>query len=157
MKYIFGLLFLILIALFETSVLPFFPIFGTSLNFLLIILLALEFLGLTRESYYGAFFGGILLDLLTGSPFGLSSLVLLLLTGAVGLAQRVAEGSPLALLLITFAVSTIFRFVQIFPTLNVATLLKGGLLDTMLMLVLYPSLRYLLKSVFGRKELEIGT
>lgn len=156
MKYAFGLLFLILIALFETSVLPFFPIFGTQPNPLLTIILALQFFGLTREAYYSAFFGGILVDLLSGAVFGLSSLGLLLLSGTAYLVRRFTSVSLLVLLLVTFAASVVFRAVQVFPTFNLTLFLKGGLLDTGLMLLVYPTLRYLLKSVFGKRELKVG-
>lgn len=156
MKYFFGLLFLILIVLFEVSVLPFFPVFGVQPNLLLVFLLALQFLGLSQESYYGAFLGGILFDLLMGNLFGLSSLVLLLLMGAAGLVRRFAEGSLLVLLLLTFVVSVVFRIIQAFPTFNPAILLKGGLVDVGVMVVVYPVLRYVLKSLFARREIEVG-
>lgn len=157
MKYILGFLILILIVLFETSVLPFFPLFGTQPHLLLVTLLVLQFLGLTQECYYGAFFGGLLFDLFTGAPLGFGSLSLLLLSGAVGLVRRFAESSILLLLLITFVVSIVFRAVQAFSTFNLTIFLKGGLVDAGLMLLLYPSSKYLLKSVFGKKELQIGT
>ncbi len=156
MKNLLLILLLAIIVLLETSVLPFFPIFGNQPSLLLISLLALQFLGLARESYYGAFFGGILFDLLSSTIFGLSSLILLLLSGAVGLARRFAGNSPLILLLITFTASISFRVAQVFPTLNVVSFFRGGLLDTGLMIILYPTLRYLLKSVFGRRELKVG-
>ena len=156
MKYIFGLLFLVLIALLETSILPFFAISGTQCTLLLIVILALQFLGFPQESYAAAFFGGVLLDLLTSNFFGLSSLILLLLSGAAGLAPRFVGSPPLVLLFLTFLASVLFRVVQVFPIFNAAILLKGGLVDTALMGVLYPTLRYLLKSVFAKKELTVG-
>lgn len=149
MKYLLGVLFLVLIVLLETSVL-------TQLGLLLVILLALQFLGLTRESYYGTIFGGILFDLLTGGLFGLSSLILLLLSGAVGLVRRSVTGSFSVLLLLTFAASVVFRIVQSFPVFNLAALCKGGFLDVGLMLLIYPMLQYLTKSVFGKRELRVG-
>lgn len=156
MKYFFGLLFLVLIVLFESSVLPFFSVFGVQPSFLLVILLALQFLGLSQESYYGAFFGGVLLDLLGGGPFGFSGLILLLLSGAAGLVRRFAEGSPPVLLLITFVASVAFRVTRVFPILNPTVLCKGGLLDVGVMMAVYPMLRYVLKSVFGKRELQVG-
>lgn len=156
MKYVFGVLLLILIVLFETSVLPFFPVFGTQPNLLLVILLALQFLGFSQESYYAAFFGGILSDLLAGNLFGLGSLTLLLLSGAVGLVRRFASASPLILLLITAATSVAFRIVRVLPFFNLTVFLKGGLLDAGLMLLIYPTLQHLLKSVLGRRELKVG-
>lgn len=155
-KYVFGLLFLTLIVLFEASVLPFFPVFNTQPSLLLVFLLSLQFLGFAQESFYGAFFGGILLDLLNSTTLGLSSLFLLLLVGAVGLARRVAASSPLILLLMTFVGSVVFRITQAFPTFNPAMLCKGGVLDVGMMLLVYPMLRYVLGSVFRRRELQVG-
>lgn len=155
-RYILGFLFLVLVGLFETSVLPFFPILGTQPHLLLTLLLTLQFLGLVRESYYGAFFGGLLLDLLAGGVLGFSSLVLLLLSGVVGLARRFAEGSIWLLLLLTLVISFIFRALQSFPVFVPALFLKGGLLDAGLLLFLYPSGKYFLKSVLGKKELTVG-
>ncbi len=157
MNYFFELLFLILVVLFEVSVLAVFPVFGVQCDLLLVIILALRFLNLTPESYYGAFVGGILLDLLGSGHFGLSSLVLLLLSGAVGLVRRFASASLPILLLLTFMASVIFRSAYTFPTLDPAILGKGGLVDVGVMVLVYPLLRYLLKSVFARRELQIGT
>lgn len=123
---------------------------------LLVILLALQFLGLAKESYYGAFFGGILLDLLTGRPFGLGSLTLLLLNGAASLARRFVAGSFPILLILTFALSVVFRAVQVVPIFNLPALCKGAFLDVVAMVAVYPALRYLEKSVFGRRELKVG-
>jgi len=155
-KSLIGFLFLILVVLLETSVLPFFPLFSTQPSLLLIILLTLQFLRFSQDSYYGAFFGGALLDLLTGRPLGFSSLTLLLLSGAAGRVQRFAEGSLPILLLLTFIASMLFRIVQVFPTFNMVALFKGGVLDAVLMFVIYPMLRYLLRSVFAKKELTVG-
>ncbi len=156
MNYLLGFLFLVLIVLLETSVLPFFPIFGVQGNLLLVIVLALRFLNLNPESYYSAFVGGILLDLLGGWPLGLSSSLLLLLSGTVGLVRRFASASPLVLLLLTFGAAVIFRLTQAFPLLNPAVLGKGGLVDVGVMAVVYPVLKYVLKSLFARRELQIG-
>lgn len=155
-KYIFGLLFLVLIVLLETSVLPFFPILGTQPSILLTTLLTFQFLGLERESYYGAFFGGFLFDLFAGGFLGFSSLILLLLSGAVGLARRSAEGPVWFLLWLTLIVSFIFRAIQAFPVFAPALFLKGGLLDAALLLLFYPGCAYFLKSVLGKKELTVG-
>lgn len=156
MKYVFGLLFLILAAFFECSIAPSFLIFGAQPSLVLVGLLVLHFLDFPKEAYYAGFFGGILLDLLMGSPFGFSSLVFILIGGAAGLVRRFAEGQPLVLLLTTFVASIIFRITQVFPTLNPAALCKGGVLDVCVMAVVYPVLRYVLKNVFGRREIQVG-
>ncbi len=156
MKYIFGFPLLILIALFEASFAPSFPIFGAQPCLVLVGLLVLQFLNFPRESYYTAFFGGILLDLLTAGPFGFSSLVFVLIGGAAGLVRRFAEGQILILLLTTFVASIIFRITQVFPTFKLAALCKGGVLDVGVMLLTYPASRYFLKNVFGRREIQVG-
>jgi len=156
MKRLLLLFFLLLVALGETSVLPFFPIFGTHPSLLLVLLLALQFLGFGQESYYGAFFGGLFLDLLWGSPLGLGSLILLLLMRGVSLARRFAGSSPLVVLLITFLTAIVFRAVRVFPLFYLPLFLRGGLLDVGVMLFIYPVLRYFLKTVFGKRELQVG-
>ncbi len=156
MKYIFGLLFLALLALFEASILPFFPIFGVQLNLLLVSILAVQFLGFFEEANYGAFLGGVLLDLLTGGLFGLSSLTLLLLNGLAALVQRFVAGSFPVLLILTFALSVVFRAVLVVPVFNLSALCKGAFLDVVVMVVVYPLLRYVLKTVFGKRELRVG-
>ena len=148
MKYIFGFLFLMLFALFEAAVLP-------QLSILLVILLAVQFLGFFEGANYGAFFGGILLDLLTGGRFGLSSLILLLLSGLTGLARRFVAGSLPVLLLLTFVLSMVFRAVQVVPVFNLTALCKGAFLDVLAMVIIYPTLRYLEKSIFGKRELKV--
>lgn len=150
MKYILGFLFLVSLVLFEAAVLPQF-------NLLLVSILAVQFLGFFEEANYGAFLGGLLLDLLTGRFFGLSSLVLLLLNGLAGLVRRFVAGSFPVLLLLTFVLSMVFRAVQVVPVFNLPALCKGAFLDLVVMMVIYPTLRYLEKSVFGRRELTIKT
>ena len=145
-----------LLVLFEASVLPFFLIFGVQLNLLLVSILAVQFLGFFEEANYGAFLGGCLLDLLTGRLFGLSSLTLLLLNGLASLVRRFVAGSFPILLLLTFTLSVVFRAVQVVPVFNLPALCKGAFLDMVVMVVVYPSLRYLEKSVFGRRELKVG-
>lgn len=150
MKYILGFLFLVSLVLFEAAVFPQF-------NLLLVSILAVQFLGFFEEANYGAFLGGLLLDLLTGRFFGLSSLVLLLLNGLAGLVRRFVAGSFPVLLLLTFVLSMVFRAVQVVPVFNLPALCKGAFLDLVVMMVIYPTLRYLEKSVFGRRELTIKT
>ena len=156
MKHVFGLLFLILVAFLEVSVAPSFLILGAQPCLVLVGLLVLQLLDFSKDAYYTGFFGGILLDLLVGNPFGLSSLVFVLLGGAVALVRRFAKGAPLVILLTTFLASIIFRITQVFPTLEPAALCKGGVLDVGVMLLVYPMLRYVLKGVFGRGEIQVG-
>jgi len=131
-------------------------IFGAQPSILLVGLLALQLLDFSKAAYYTAFLGGILLDLLTGNLFGLSSLVFVLLGGVVSLVRRSAKGSPLVLFLTTFLASIVFRITQAFPTLNPVALCKGGVLDVGVMMVVYPVLKYFLKSLFGKREIRIG-
>ncbi len=138
-----------LCALFEAAVLP-------QLSILLVILLAAQFLGFSEGANYGAFFGGILLDLLTGGRFGLSSLILLLLSGLTGLVQRFVAGSLPVSLILTFVLSIVFRAVQAVPVFNLTALCRGAFLDVLAMVLIYPTLRYLEKSIFGRRELKVG-
>ncbi len=156
MSYIFGLLFLILTAFFEASIAPSFLIFGVQPSLVLVGLLVLQLLDFSKEAYYTAFFGGILLDLLTGNPLGFGSLVFILLGRAAGLVRQSAKGSLLVLLLTTFLASSVFRITQAFPILNLSVLCKGGVLDVGVMIVVYPILRYFLKNVFGKREIQVG-
>lgn len=156
MNYLLVFPFLVFIVLLETAVLPFFTVFGVQFSPLLVILLSLQFLGLSDYGYYGAFVGGLLLDLFGGRPLGFSGLVLLLISGAVGRLHRLAEGPLLGRLLVTFLASAVFRVVQALPTFAPAVVCRGGLLDMGLMVVIYPCSKYLLRSVFGRREIEVG-
>ncbi len=156
MKYIFGFLFLILVALFEASIAPSLSPFGAQPSLVLVSLLVLQFLDFSKEAYYAAFFGGILLDLLMSNLLGASSLVFVLLSGAADLVRRFAKGSPLVLLLTTFGASVVFRTTQAFPTFAPTVIFKGGVLDVCVMLLLYPLLRYVLKNVFGGREIQVG-
>jgi rod shape-determining protein MreD len=156
MNPVFGFLFLIIIVLLEVSVLPFLTVGGVQFSPLLLVLLSLQFLGLSNHSYYGAFLGGILLDLFTGRSLGSSSCGLLFISGAVGLFRRRAEGSLPALLLVTFLASLFFRLIEAFPVFVSLMVVRGGLLDVGLMLLIYPCSRYFLRNVFGRREIQIG-
>jgi rod shape-determining protein MreD len=156
MNYVLGFLFLVIIVLLETSVLSFFTVGGVQAAPLLVIVLSLQFLGLSDSSYGSAFLGGILLDLFSDRPLGSGSFILILISGTVGSLRRWVEGSLWALLLVTFLASLAFRLTQAFPVFEPAALFRGGLLDSGLMLMVYLGGRYLLLNVWGRREIRVG-
>jgi len=88
MKRVLLTLFLIITVLFEASILPPLWPFLVQPQFLLLILLSLEFADRSTEALYAAFLGGLLRDLLAATPVGFSSLFLVLIMGAVGLSVR---------------------------------------------------------------------
>lgn len=143
MRYIFLIFLLAALVLLQSSFLP--PL-GIHLNLLLIFSLSIVFLGFTRESYYSAFFGGLVLDLLATGVFGISSLLLLMIVWLAGVFKQVVGEGFVTLIPVTFAAAVVFRRGDF----------KGALADVISILILFPLLKWALPKVFVDGELRVN-
>jgi rod shape-determining protein MreD len=116
---------IILLALFQLSVASNFAIGSVVPNFLLSFLIALAFLKNFRQSIAYAFFGGLLLDLIIGWPFGLVLLAFILIIALVNfISSDFLETANLAIVagIGFFAALTYFLLIEVL--LKSANLLK---------------------------------
>lgn len=144
MKYL-TLSFLILLTVLTEA--AFLPPLGTNINLLLVILLGLLFLKMTNEAYFGAFFGGLLLDLLATGIFGFSSLALLLIVGAVGYLRKILPESFWFWPPLTFLAAAVFRRGDF----------KAAAGELVAMIVLFPVLKWTLPQMLAGKERKYET
>lgn len=142
MKYIFLSLLIALVVLAQASFLP--PL-GINLNLLLILSLSILFLGFANGAYYSAFVGGLLLDLLSSGFLGISSLLMLLIVAAVGMARKALGVGFWTLIPVTFVGAVVFRRGD----------WRGAALDAVAVLILFPLVRWLLSRMLAEKELRI--
>jgi rod shape-determining protein MreD len=92
------------VALFQSSVLPLFPIFGVVPNVVLLIVMGWSFHNGPNAGMVWALIGGLLVDLTSGTPLGLSVLpfIVAVLIASVGYA-RVYRANLILPALITLA------------------------------------------------------
>lgn len=76
-----------LAALVQATVLPHLRIYGGQPDLIVVIVLAWATLDRGQEGMVWAFFGGIILDLFSGAPLGISALVLIPIAYVVGLTE----------------------------------------------------------------------
>ena len=89
-------------ALLQATVLPQITVLGARPDLVLVIALAWSTLDADREGMAWAFAGGLLLDLFSGAPLGLSSLLMVPITWVVGLSEaQVYRDNALLPLLLT--------------------------------------------------------
>jgi rod shape-determining protein MreD len=102
MSLLLGIPLLLAAAVFQSAVLSHVRVFGGQPDLVVIIVLAWSVLDDDREGMAWAFVGGLLLDLFSGAPFGLSTLVLVAMAFVVGLAEaQVYRNNVLLTLLLT--------------------------------------------------------
>lgn len=114
-----------ILALVQTTIIGF--------NFLLVFVLVISLAGGEKESFLSAFISGLFLDLLAGSPLGLSSLAFLSLTFLAFAYKRKFQAKNLFFWIVIFLVGNFF-----FKMVNGQIWhWKEGLLMTALALVIY--------------------
>lgn len=99
-----GVPLLLAMALLQATVLPHLRVFGGQPDLVLLVVIAWAILDHEREGMAWAFVGGLFLDLFSGAPLGLSSLVLLLVSFVVGFTEaRLYRQSLILPILLTVA------------------------------------------------------
>lgn len=91
----------ILAALLQATVLPYLRVFGGQPDLIVVLVLAWSLLDRDQEGMAWAFVGGLFLDLLSGTPLGVSSMALVPIAFVVGLTEaqvyRTSVGLPILL------------------------------------------------------------
>jgi len=75
---------LLVVALFQTTILPEITILGVKPELMLLVVLAWSLLRKAEEGLFWAFLGGLTLDIFSGGPFGASALALLVISFIAG-------------------------------------------------------------------------
>ncbi len=82
-----GIPLFLLAAMLQATIVPHLKVFGGQPDLIVVLVLAWATLDRDSEGMLWAFFGGLFLDLLSGTPLGISSLVLVPIAFAVGLTE----------------------------------------------------------------------
>jgi len=158
-------LLLVVIALAQTTLSPRLALLGVQPNLMLLAVLSWSLLRGGKEGMLWAFGGGVLLDMLSGSPFGTSTLSLLLVSFLSGLGEVMMFRPSLSLRLVaSFAGSLLHdsAFLMIlqlmgwpvdWPTSLWRLMLLAAGLNTVLMPLVYVLLRWLHRRT---KEAELA-
>jgi len=97
MAYLLGILLMALLAVVQSSVLARFPFLSGTANLILLAAVSWALTGRVVEAMLWGFSGGLFLDLLSGAPFGVSSMALVTAVYLASLTEgRFWEAHPLA-------------------------------------------------------------
>jgi len=89
--------------LIQATILPHLRVFGGQPDLIVVLVLTWAILDHDREGMAWAFVGGLFIDLLSGAPFGISSLILVPVAYLVGLTEARVYRTSLALPLVLTA------------------------------------------------------
>lgn len=153
MKRLLAALILLTMVLLEASLLPLFPFKGVSPLLTLPVIIALAFQGKETPALWGAFLGGILVDLFSISHFGLSPLCFLVFALGALSVRRFSSSLFFVVLPSTFLSAALYRFL-IIGRLD-SSLIFVGVLGLGTMLVVYFVVQRLGAMLFGEEELQL--
>jgi rod shape-determining protein MreD len=117
----------ILLAIAQASVLPAFPLFGVAPALWLVVAVAWSLLRGMREGLIVAFVGGLVIDLLSTAPLGITSLSLMLAIAIVTFLQRhLPKNQTLVPALLMALATIIFWMVYLFILRLIMPAIIGG-------------------------------
>lgn len=119
----------IVVALFETTVIPEIPVFGIQANLLLALAVSATVLMGLEDGLVWAFLGGLLVDMLTPArPVGATTFVLLVMVGLAFAGARFAGQTRMAALVIVFGLTWAYSLLLL-GTLALTEGVGAGALD----------------------------
>lgn len=151
---------LIVLVLVQTSVVPQFAPFGARPDLLLIVVTAWSLLRGTEEGMLWALVAGVAMDVVSGAPFGMSTLPLLIISFGTGLTQRGMFRFDLVIPILIIPVATLIYQAIMVVWLKISGWpitwgeaanhlgLSGVLVNTLLM----PAVYWLLRLISRRTE-----
>lgn len=153
------------VAAVQVSLLPHLTIVGVRPDLMLLVIISWSLLRGTAEGMLWGFVGGVCLDFLSGAPFGVSTLALLVVSFLASLGEVRIYGTHIILPLSTIFLATIaydFIFLLLLQMLGrpvpwvestVSIVLPSTLLNVFLMLPVYWAIRWLHVKT-GRERIE---
>jgi rod shape-determining protein MreD len=160
-----SILLLISVALIQSTVMPHLTLWGVKPDLMLLVVISWSLLRGAREGIVWGFIGGLCLDLLSGAPFGLSALALLIVSFFSGLGEATVFRTYIMLPLATvFVASLIYDliFLLALRTLGwsvawldsfIRLVLPASLLNVLLTPLVYPTMRWLHRKT-GQEEID---
>ncbi len=156
---------LVSVAAVQVSLLPHLTIVGVHPDLMLLVIISWSLLRGTGEGMLWGFVGGLCLDFLSGAPFGVSTLALLVVSFLASLGEIRIYGTHIILPLSTIFLATIaydFTFLLLLQMLGrpvpwvesiVSIVLPSTFLNVFLMLPVYWAMRWLDVKT-GRERIE---
>ena len=169
MKSFFAILILLLVAILQTTLVPFLALRGVTPNLVLVLILFWVILKSFKEVWWLVILAGLLLDLLSGLPFGLISLSLLITAYLIDWFNRsVFSGAKIWLVAALIALGSLFyNFILIatakfFILVNLSqkviysNIFSGDYLITLFLVVAYNLMTFIIlygiKKIFYQKQ-----
>jgi rod shape-determining protein MreD len=118
---------MLLLVVLQAAVLPRFPVLGVAPQLLLLVVLAWTLLHGLAEGMLWALVAGLLLDLFSTSPLGVTTLAMMAAMAVAALIQRSFPGSRLLLpIVLAFVTTAVFWTVNVFLLRLLIPLIVGG-------------------------------
>lgn len=152
-----------LVALLQTTLVPALQAFNAVPNLVLIVVVGYTMEYGSQRGLMWAFIGGLWLDLLTGTPLGVSAIALIIVVSVVGMVSSnlfrghvviLALGGLLAGVLygvIVVAILTLVGRPTVWPEAIVGVILPNAVYNAVVLPILYPGVRWIGGIVNGRQ------
>jgi rod shape-determining protein MreD len=155
------------VAILQTAVAPAFTFFGTRPDFMLVVVVGWGVLRGVEEGLIWGAIGGMALDLLSGSPFGVFTFSLILVSFLTGLGEINVFRANILLPGMAIVVATVIYNLLVLVMLQIMgrpvtwnpdlirVIAPAAVLNVICLTILYGPLRWLHRRT-GREELPIG-
>lgn len=156
LRYLVIFLAALFLVLLQTSLLPLLTIKGVWPNFVLMTLLALRFANKVKTAYLVAILSGTFLDLTTQTLFGLNSLLFVLFLTSSAFYMKIFGEGLLQNFFLGFLSSMLLRIIFSLPFIVIGEIFLGGILDGMLLTVLFPLISGIISILSPKAELQLS-
>lgn len=156
---------LVVVAILQTTVVPQLTVWGASANLPLLVVVSWSLLRGSREGIIWGFIAGLVVDLLSGAPFGAATLSMIAVGFLAGLGHATVFRAHIALPLVVIFAATVVYGLLFLLIVRLSgrpvgwldslfhLILPSGLVNTVLMPIIFVLLRWL-NMRFGRAEME---
>lgn len=157
---------LVVVAILQTTVISHLTLWGVFADLPLLVVVGWSLLRGAREGVVWGFVGGLVVDLLSGAPFGAATLALMAVGFLSGLGEATVFRTHVALPLVTVFLATILYDMIFLLVVQVSgqtvawwsslfrIILPSAALNALLTPVVFGTIRWLYKR-FGRAEMEL--
>lgn len=156
---------LAIVAILQTTLVPGLAVWGVFANLPLLVVVSWSLLRGPREGAVWGFIAGLMVDLLSGAPFGAATLSLIVVGFLAGLGETLVFRARIALPMIAMLLATIVYDLLFLLIVQISgqpvtwldsvfrIVLPSGILNAVLTPIIFLTMRWLYTR-FGRKEME---
>jgi rod shape-determining protein MreD len=156
---------LAVVAILQTTIVPGFAVWGVFANLPLLVVVSWSLLRGPREGAVWGFIAGLMVDLLSGAPFGAATLSLIIVGFLTGLGETTVFRTRIALPMVAMLLATIVYDLLFLLVVQISgqpvtwldsifrIVLPSAILNAVLTPIVFLTMRWLYTR-FGREEME---